>query len=200
MKWKREFSGKITLTKNSKMKRLLLILLIIPLVETSSMAQESIGLGGELTLFSARLAGTLWVSKSNGFEIFGGPSAEIKDFKPNDVEAGLKYMHTIIYTWNSRLYLGALGKWKWVNPSDSYKTASLPVYGFFIGQEWSSKRIHRKSLAIELGYQMGKKDYPILSPINHFVIGKETFEEFPLILSIRYNFVQKINKSQIRRY
>lgn len=182
------------------MKRSFLILLLISLIKMNSMAQESFGFGAELTLASARLAGTMWLSRSSGFEIFGGPAAEIKDFKPNDLEAGIKYMQTVIYNWNSRLYLGVLGKWKWVNAYDNYKTASLPEYGFFIGKEWFSKRIHRKSLAIELGYQTGKKDYPILSPINHFIIGKEVFEEFPLILSIKYNFVQKIKKSAIKRY
>lgn len=182
------------------MKRLFLILFLIPLMKMNSTAQESFGFGAEATLVSARLAGTLWLSQTSGFEIFGGPAAELKDFKPDDLETGLKYMHTVIYNWNSRLYLGVMGKWKWVNAYDQNKTTSLPEYGFFIGKEWFSKRVLLKSLAIELGYQAGKKDYPILSPINHFIIGHETFEEFPLILSIKYNFVQKIKKSQIRRY
>lgn len=181
------------------MKRILLLLLLIPLFGMNSMAQKSIGFGGELSLFSARLSGTLWISRKSGVEIFGGPAAEIKDFKPNDLEAGFKYMHTIIYNWDNRLYLGITGKWKWVNAYDQYKTASLPVPGFIIGKEWYSKRIHRKSFAIELGYQMGQKDYPILSPINHFEIGHETYEEFPLILNVRYNFIQRLKKRTVRR-
>lgn len=185
---------------NITMKRLLLLLLLIPFFGMNSMAQKSIGLGGELTLFSARIAGTFWASRNSGFEIFAGPAAEMKDFKPNDLEAGFKYMHTVIYNWDNRLYLGVTGKWKWVNAYDEYKRVNLPVPGFVIGKEWYSKRVNRKSFAIELGYQMGKKDYPILSPINHIEIGKETFEEFPLILTVRYCFIQRITKRLIKRH
>jgi hypothetical protein len=57
-----------------------------------------------------------------------------------------------------------------------------------IGKEWFTKRINRKGFAIELGYQYGIKEFYAK---NYKIDTKEKFEEFPLILNLRYSFYQK---------
>ncbi|MDO9613660.1 MAG: hypothetical protein Q7J86_03950, partial [Bacteroidota bacterium] len=57
--------------------------------------------------------------------------------------------------------------------------------GLLIGKEWYSKRINRKGFAVELGYQYGVKEY------GRALVGKTRFEEFPLILNLRYSFYKK---------
>jgi hypothetical protein len=153
--------------------------------------QKMTGVGGELSVMSLKLNARIWVSKSTGFEIFGGQAVELDDFKPNDLEAGLKFLHTIQYGRTDRTYIGVMGKWKWIDVYESYKTTNLPVPGAFIGKEWFSRRINRKGFAVELGYQYAIKEYEVFSPINNLPIGKKRFEEFPLILNLRYSFYQK---------
>lgn len=133
----------------------------------------------------------MWVTKTTGFEVFGGVASELNDFNPNDAEAGFKFLHAIIYERTERTYIGVVGKWKWVDVYDANIRTSLPVPGLIIGKEWYSKRIYRKGFAVELGYQFGTKEYEIYSPLNHIPIGKEKFEEFPLILNLRYSFYTK---------
>ena len=153
--------------------------------------QKMTGVGGELSVMSLKLNARMWVSKSTGFEIFGGQAVELDDFKPNDLEAGLKFLHVIQYARTDRTYIGIMGKWKWIDVYESHKTTNMPVPGAFIGKEWFSRRINRKGFAIELGYQYAIKEYEIFSPINNLPIGKNRFEEFPLILNLRYSFYQK---------
>jgi hypothetical protein len=113
------------------------------------------------------------------------------EFKPNDLEAGFKFLHSIQYNRTDRTYFGIMGKWKWVNINDATQKTNLPIPGLLIGKEWYSKRINRKGFAVELGYQIGAKEYEIFSPINHIAIGKENFNEFPLILNLRYTFYRR---------
>lgn len=173
------------------MKRSFLILLLATFLGVDSFAQKIGGFGGELSILSFKPNYRMWFSKTTGFEAFGGVASELDDFNPNDLEAGIKFMHTIIYEQTARTYIGVLGKWKWVDLFDSNSRTSLPIPGLFIGKEWYSKRIHRKGFAVELGYQIGIKDYQIYSPLNHLPIGKDRFEEFPLILNLRYSFYSK---------
>ena len=173
------------------MKRIMLILLLFLILGLDSFAQKIGGFGGELSILSAKLNYRDWVSKKTGFEVFGGVSAELDDMNPNDFEAGFKFLRALLYTRTDRTYIGIIGKYKWVNLPNENARTSLPVPGFLVGKEWYSKRIHRKGFAIELGYQFGTKEYNILSPVNHSYIGKETFNEFPLILNIRYSFFSK---------
>jgi hypothetical protein len=169
----------------------MLILVLFLILGVDSFAQKIGGFGGELSILSAKLNYRDWVSKKTGFEVFGGVSAELDDMNPNDFEAGFKFMRALLYTRTDRTYIGIIGKYKWVNLPNENARTSLPVPGFLVGKEWYSKRIHRKGFAIELGYQFGTKEYNILSPVNHSYIGKETFNEFPLILNIRYSFFSK---------
>jgi len=173
------------------MKRIMLILVLFLILGVDSFAQKIGGFGGELSILSAKLNYRDWVSKKTGFEVFGGVSAELDDMNPNDFEAGFKFLRALLYTRTDRTYIGIIGKYKWVNLPNENARTSLPVPGFLVGKEWYSKRIHRKGFAIELGYQFGTKEYNILSPVNHSYIGKETFNEFPLILNIRYSFFSK---------
>lgn len=173
------------------MKRIMLILVLFLFLGVDSFAQKIGGFGGELSILSAKLNYRDWVSKKTGFEVFGGVSAELDDMNPNDFEAGFKFLRALLYTRTDRTYIGIIGKYKWVNLPNENARTSLPVPGFLVGKEWYSKRIHRKGFAIELGYQFGTKEYNILSPVNHSYIGKETFNEFPLILNIRYSFFSK---------
>ena len=173
------------------MKRLFILFILISLFEASSFAQKISGFGGELSILSLKTNYRNWVSKTTGFEVFGGISSELNDFNPNDAEAGFKFLHSLIYERTQRTYIGVIGKWKWINAFETNKRTSLPVPGILIGKEWYSKRIKRKGFAVELGYQMGTKDYNIYSPVNHTFISKEKFEEFPLILNLRYSFYTK---------
>jgi hypothetical protein len=172
------------------MKRLILLISIVFFIGLSSYAQKLIGYGGELSVLSFKPNVRMWVSKTTGFEVFGGIASEF-DYKPDDFEAGIKYLHTIIYNRTNRTYIGIVGKWNWIKGNDpSYKT-NLPVGGIFIGREWFNKRVIRKGFAVELGYQYGVKEYDILNPVNQFVIGHDTFNAFPLILNLRYSFYRK---------
>lgn len=173
------------------MKRILFIFLFALILGADSFAQKIGGFGGELSILSAKLNYRDWISKKTGFELFGGTAAELDDLNPNDVEAGFKLLRALIYTRTDRTYVGIVGKYKWVNLPNENARTSLPVPGFIVGKEWYSKRVHRKGFAIELGYQFGSKEYEILSPLNQSFIGKETFNEFPLILNFRYSFYSK---------
>lgn len=173
------------------MKRIFLSFLAIAFFATSSFAQKIGGFGGELSMLSFKTNYRTWISKTTGFEAFGGVASELNDVKPNDLEAGFKFLHAIMYERTNRTYVGLIGKWKWVDVFDVNSRTSLPIPGLIIGKEWLSKRINLKGFAIEVGYQFGTKEYEVYSPINHLPIGKETFEELPLILNLRYSFYSK---------
>jgi len=133
----------------------------------------------------------VWLSKTTGVEIFGGIATELEDINPDDVEGGFKFLHTIQYKRTDRTYFGLVGKWKWLNAFDANKSAHVPIPGILVGKEWFSKKRALKGLAVELGYQYGVKEYEIFSPFSHLPIAKERFEEFPLILNLRYSFYTK---------
>ena len=173
------------------MKHSILFLALAFFLGIDSFAQKIAGFGGELSVLSLKSNYRMWVSKTKGFEVFGGIASELNDFSPNDLEAGIKLMHALIYERTERTYIGVMGKWKWVDVYNANIRTSLPIPGFFIGKEWYSKRIYRKGFAVELGYQIGLKDYQIFSPLNHLPIGYDRFEEFPLILNFRYSFYTK---------
>jgi hypothetical protein len=168
------------------MKRLSLLFILISFFGIELFAQKVGGFGTELSIVSFQPNYRLWISRTTGFEAFGGVASELEDFKPNDFGAGFKFLHTIIYNWEDRTYLGILGKWKYMNLYGSNLKANLPVYGLFIGKEWYSKRIHRKGFAIELGYQFGTKDLDAIDPTGIHT-GTNSYTEFPLILNIRYS-------------
>ena len=170
---------------------MLLLFSLILIFGISLFAQKMIGVGGELSVLSLKPNLTMWVSKNTGFEIFGGIASELGDFKPNDLEAGFKFLHTIQYNRTDRTYFGIMGKWKWVNINDATQKTNLPIPGLLIGKEWYSKRINRKGFAVELGYQIGAKNYEVYSP-NHIALNRTVlFEEFPLILNLRYTFYRR---------
>ncbi|HZL11466.1 MAG TPA: hypothetical protein VFC65_15890 [Prolixibacteraceae bacterium] len=170
------------------MKRAKLLVLLMFFFGISSFAQKMIGYGGELSVLSIKPNVRKWFSKTTGVEVFGGIASELEDFNPDDLEAGFKFLHALIYTRTDRTYIGFVGKWKWVNGVNPGYHFNLPVAGVLIGKEWFLKRIHRKSFAVELGYQYGVKEYGSFS--NNLSVS-ERFEEFPLILNIRYSFYKK---------
>jgi hypothetical protein len=174
------------------MKRLIILLaILLTCISIDSFAQKISGVGGELSILSFKVNYRNWVSRPNGFEVFGGISSELDDIKPNDAEAGIKYVHALIYERTERTYIGIMGKWKWVDVFDANRRTSLPVPGVLIGKEWLDKRMRLKGFAVELGYQFGSKEYEVFSPLNHLPIGREKFNEFPLILNLRYSFYTK---------
>jgi len=171
------------------MKRIMFFLALILISGSDLFAQKMVGFGGELSVLSIKPNYRMWFSKTTGFEVFGGIASELEDFVPNDAEAGFKFLHAVMYQRTERTYVGIVGKWKWINAYDTNKRTSLPIPGILIGKEWYSKRIKRKGFAIELGYQFGTKDYKV--PLNYSTTEKATFEEFPLILNLRYSFYTK---------
>lgn len=174
------------------MKRLSIFLTLIFAVSfLDSVAQKFIGFGGELSILSMKADYRKWATKTTGYEIFGGLASELDDFNPNDLELGFKYLHTVIYQRTQKTYIGVTGKWKWVDFNESSKNTSLPVPGILIGKEWIDKRVKIKGFAIELGYQFASKRYQVFSPLNHYPVGVETFDEFPLILNLKYTFYQQ---------
>ncbi|MDP2337727.1 MAG: hypothetical protein Q8N05_15040 [Bacteroidota bacterium] len=170
------------------MKHFILFFILVIFFGISSYAQKLIGYGGELSVLGIKPNVRMWISKSTGFEFFFGVASELDNLKPDDLETGFKYLHTIIYNRTNRAYLGVVGKWKWIDISNPNRTTSLPVPGVLIGKEWFSKRVNRKGFAIELGYQYGSKTHTIK---NFQITPEETFTEFPLILNIRYSFYKK---------
>lgn len=174
------------------MKRVNFIIILMLLSGINLYAQKKMnGFGAELSALSIKPNYRMWLSKSTGIEFFAGPAAELENFKPDDLEAGFKFLKTIQYRQTDRTYIGIMGKWKWVDVYYSNKTTNLPVPGIFIGKEWYNKRIKRKGIAIELGYQYAVKEYEIFSPVNRLPIGTDRIEEFPLILNLRYSFYKK---------
>lgn len=171
------------------MKRLTLLFILISFFGVSSFSQKITGFGGELSVLSFKPNYRMWFSKTTGLEVFGGVASELNDFNPNDAEAGLKFLHAILYERTQRTYIGVVGKWKWINVSETNKRTSLPIPGILIGKEWYSKRIKRKGFAVELGYQFGSKKYKV--PLNYSDTEEATYEEFPLILNLRYSFYTK---------
>jgi hypothetical protein len=172
------------------MKRIVFILALILIFATNLFAQKIVGFGGELSILSLKPNYRMWLSKTTGFEVFGGVASELEYFDPNDVEAGFKFLHTLIYERTSRTYIGVIGKWKWVNVNNSDQSTNLPIPGILIGKEWFSKRVMRKGFAVEFGYQVGTKDYRVYDPTK-VSPGTIRFEEFPLILNLRYSFYSK---------
>jgi hypothetical protein len=166
-------------------------MMILLFVEISSFGQKMTGVGAELSILSVKPNFRMWLSRSTGFELFGGVSAELSDQKPNDYEGGLKYLHTFNYNRTNRTYLGLVGKLNRVQLDGTNLTTNVPVAGLLIGVEWFSKRNFLKGLSAELGYQYGKKEYEIFSNIGQVSFGKRTYDEFPLILNIRYAFYKK---------
>ncbi len=174
------------------MKRFIVLLaILLTITGIDSFAQKIGGFGAELSVLSLKMNYRTWVSKTTGFELMGGVASELNDINPNDFEAGFKFLHALLYERTQRTYIGVVGKYKWLNLTNENARTSLPIPGVIIGKEWYSKRIKRKGLAIELGYQFGSKEYEILSPENHNFISTEKFEEFPLILNLRYSFYTK---------
>lgn len=171
------------------MKRTIFVLILFVTLGFDVSAQKIGGFGGEFSLFSLKANYRDWVSKKTGFEFFGGVSAEFEDLLPNDSEAGFKFLHAIIYNRTDRTYIGIVGKYKWLNLNKSDANTSLIVPGFVVGKEWYSRRVRRKGIAVELGYQVGSTEYSV--PINYDATGKKTFTEFPLILNLRYTFYSK---------
>ena len=149
------------------------------------------GFGGELSMLGLNANVRVWISKTTGIEGFTGLNSELESFKPNDPVAGFKFLYTFMYSRNERTYVGLVGKWKWINAFGSNDKTNLPIPGVMIGKEWFNKRARWNGLAIELGYQFGSKEYDVYSPINHLLIGTNKFEEFPLILNLRYTFYKK---------
>ena len=173
------------------MKRILLFTLLTTFLAMGTSAQKMIGVGAELSILSFKPNVRVWLSKTTGVEIFGGIATELEDINPDDVEGGFKFLHTIQYKRTDRTYFGLVGKWKWLNAFDANKSAHVPISGILVGKEWFSKKRALKGLAVELGYQYGVKEYEIFSPFSHLPIAKERFEEFPLILNLRYSFYTK---------
>ena len=171
------------------MKRITLFYLLLLFFGTSSFAQKMTGFGAELSVLSIKPNVRLWISKTTGFEVFGGIASQIdENFKLDDYEAGFKFLHTLLYNRADRTYVGVVGKWKWAKGYIPNYKLNLPIAGILIGKEWYSKRIHRKSFAVELGYQYGEENFKIKSPD-----AEGTFTEFALILNLRYSFYKKSN-------
>ena len=146
------------------------------------------GFGGELSVLSLKPTARWWVSKNNGFDVFAGVSAEFEDLKPNDWEAGAKYLRSFIFKRTDRTYFGLMGKWKSLKLQETSNTAKLPVFGVFVGKEWFTRRANKKGFAVELGYMYGSTEYDVHNPVNNTVIAKKTYTEFPLLINLRYTF------------
>jgi len=173
------------------MKSFLILLIITICLDSTTFAQKMGGFGGELTVTGVKINYRSWISRTTGFEIFGGITSELEDFIPNDSEAGIKYLHTFNYNRFDRTYFGVMGKWKWVEINKTNMSTNLPIPGILIGKEWFSKKRKLKGFAIEVGYQYGSKEYKVYSPEKHNLIGDYTYNELPLILNLRYSFYNR---------
>lgn len=170
------------------MRRIFLFTVLLFLC-VNSYGQKMTGVGGELSAISLKPNVRWWVSRTSGFEIFGGIASEFTGLKFNDFEGGVKYLRTILYNRNNRTYIGLVGKWKWVDldEEEANVNINLPVTGAFIGKEWFSKRAHLKGFAIELGYQYGVTHYHVYPNDEK----NKTYTDFPLIINLRYSLYKK---------
>lgn len=157
----------------------------------NSFAQKSVGYGGELSVLSIKPNVRIWISKTTGFEVFAGLASELANFNPNDAEVGFKILKTIQYNRAYRTYFGFVGKWKWLNVYGESNKINLPIPGLLIGKEWYIKKRHHRGFAIEVGYQYGVKEYVVYNPVSQSPIGNDKYEEFPLIINLRYSFYKK---------
>ena len=169
--------------------RTIFLFILLTIFGINSFGQKMSGFGGELSVLGLKPNLRMWISKTTGFEVFGGVSAQLSDFKPNDFEGGLKYLNTFLYNRTDRTYFGLMGKWKRVKLEGTEFTTNLPVFGVLIGKEWFNKKKKIKGFAIELGYQYGVKKYG--QQINPMSVSKERYEEFPLVLNLSYSFYKK---------
>lgn len=170
------------------MKRTTLLILLVLLFGISSFAQKAAGFGLELSVLSIKPNYRMWISRTTGFEVFVGQAARLNEINPDDLEAGFKFLKSFQYSRFDRTYFGLVGKWKWNNVYDSDRDSNLPVAGVLIGKEWFIKKRHLRGLAIELGYQYGRKIYEVQ---NFKLVTQETFEEFPYIMNLRYTFYKR---------
>jgi hypothetical protein len=168
------------------MRKLVLITALLLLGVGTFGQKKMSGIGGEVSALSLKPTARWWVSKNTGFDVFAGVSAEFEDFKPNDYEAGAKYLRSFIFRRTDRTYFGLMGKWKRLKLQETSNTTSLPVFGVLIGKEWFTKRAHKKGFAVEIGYQYGTTQYNVYNLPKYIKIGKGTYTEFPLLLNIRY--------------
>lgn len=169
--------------------RTIFLLLVLLAGGINSFGQKKMtGIGGEISVLSAGPSMRMWFSKTQGIDLFAGVSAEFTDFKPDDYQGGIRYVHSFLQNKFYRTYLGAMGKWKYIKLKETGENMQMPAYGVFIGKEWYNKRAWWKGFSVELGYQFGSKDYEVYNPLNQFFVGKETYEEFPFIVNFRYTF------------
>jgi hypothetical protein len=147
------------------------------------------GIGGEFSVVGFKPNVRMWISRTKGFEVFGGVTSELSDFIPNDFEGGFKYLNSFLYNRTDRTYFGLVGKWKWVNLEATHRNTNLPVVGVMIGKEWFHKHKNIRAFAIELGYQYGAKEYEI--QIDPITMVKKRYDEFPLVLNLRYSLYKK---------
>lgn len=169
--------------------RTLVLITALLFLGIGTFAQKKMsGIGVEVSALSLKPTARWWVSKNTGFDVFAGVSAEFEDFKPNDYEAGVKYLKAFLHQRTDRTYMGLMGKWKRLKVEETSNDASLPVFGVLIGKEWYTKRVRNKGFAVELGYQYGSVTYDAVNPINKQKIGERTYSEFPLVLNLRYSF------------
>lgn len=172
--------------------RTIFIILVLIFCGMNISAQKKMnGIGGEISALSIRPGYNMWFSKTTGVNLFAGVAAELTDFKPNDLEGGIRYLHAFQYSRSSRTYFGGMGKWKIAKPDIYDITVQLPVFGALIGKEWYNKKTYWKGFSAELGYQFGSKKYHIVNPVNKLDIATKTFEEFPLILNLKYSFYKR---------
>ena len=171
--------------------RTIFLFTLLTIFGINSFGQKITGIGGELSMLAFKPNARMWISRTKGFEVFGGVSSELSSFKPNDFEGGFKLLNTFLYNRTNRSYFGLMGKWKWMNLNvdESNVKVNLPVFGILIGKEWLSQRIPRKGFAIELGYQYGVKKYEV--PIDLMNTSPQSYDEFPLIFNLRYTFYKK---------
>lgn len=168
------------------MRTIFLILVLIFCGMNLSAQKKMNGIGGEISVLGIKPTARMWVSKTAGFDVFGGVAAEFEDFKPDDFEAGAKYLKSFISQRTDRSYFGLMGKWKWLVTGESHTSTSLPVFGVLIGKEWYHKRTLLKGYAVELGYQFGEKEYDVkIGPVD---IKSENYNEFVFIVNLRYVF------------
>lgn len=167
--------------------RTLFFLTVLLFLGTLTFAQKKMtGIGGEVSVLSVKPTARWWISKSTGFDIFAGVAAEFEDFKPNDYEAGAKFLKAFMHQRTDRTYIGLMGKWKNIKVEETTNKARLPVFGILLGKEWYISRASKKGFAVELGYQYGSVQYKAFNPVNHVYIGKKNYTEFPLIVNIKY--------------
>jgi hypothetical protein len=168
------------------MRKFLVVVLMLLVFGVSGKGKVKVGMGMDISPNAGFLSFRDWYSKTGGFEIGFGPSANFKDFLFNDLAVQCKYFYAFKSEFNYyRTYLGLMGKYTII--TDPYFHKNLPAGGVILGNEWYLGKFRNQGISVEGGLLYGRISR------QQYIVGSNVsitkyYKEFPLYLSFSYKF------------